>query len=135
MIRIINSVERGPRTIVLLVVSEPTELRDGIPTEVVNTQDRYHRNTRELMKHLGYKWVGGNFSGEIWFRPIKDMFANGPRVVTVTYKTFVEEVKDMDRSTSEYETLINPVPMKMLVTEVSEGEPNGTEISQEAGSD
>lgn len=114
---LLSSKDAGPRTVVTFLIHPPAEERDGEPTEVVSITDRHHRTARELMKHLGYRWVGGNFSGEIWFRP-KDpeMFANGPRYVTVTYKTIIEEVKDMDRSDSDYAVLFG-VPEQSALTE------------------
>lgn len=104
---LLSSVDAGPRTVVTFLINPPMEERDGVPTEVVYITDKHHRTARELMKHLGYRWVGGNFSGEIWFRPKDpDMFTNGPRHVTVTYKTIIEEVKDMDRSDPKYAELV-----------------------------
>lgn len=116
-LKLLPSQEAGPSTVVTFLIHPPTEERDGVPTEVVSITDRHHRTARELMKHLGYRWVGGNFNGEIWFRP-KDpkMFANGPRHVTVTYKTTIEEVKDMDRSDPDYEVLFG-VPEQPALTE------------------
>lgn len=128
--RIINTIEKGPRTVVTLVLTEPIERRDDRLVEVVNTTDRFHRNVRELMKNLNYRWVGGNFSGEVWFLPVDSkMFENGPRIVVVTYKTIVEDVQDLSRNTPEYTALVEAAHTRIHTTlALPEGESYDAEI-------
>lgn len=89
-----STATKGPVTTVNMLLTEPVEERDGMKVEVVTSTDQHHRISRELMKRLGYRWIGGNFSGEIWFTPTNpDMFKGSNTLeVTVQYRYVVELV-------------------------------------------
>ncbi len=92
-IKVLNTKNTGPRTKVLLEITPPTEIRDGNKVEVVRSTDEFHRISRELMKHLGYRWVGGDFAGEIWFIPTdRDSFGPDPVLIEVTYRYVITAI-------------------------------------------